>query len=73
MENNQTKPLISNGPLFINPSKVLWADVEAILDNGETGVEIQFMGNESTNHFYDGDAQYAYSILKAASEEAPNA
>jgi len=66
------KPLAINGPIIINPAKVLWANIEAVLPKG-TGVQIQFEGQSAPSNFYDGDAGAAASILVASSQEAPNA
>lgn len=71
MENN--KPLVANGSAFINPGKVLWANTEARVSNGEIGVAIQFLGVETITEFIGEAAGAAQAILFAASTEAPNA
>lgn len=66
------KPLLSNGPIIINPAAVLWANIEAVLPKGQ-GVQILFAGHNAPYDLYGGDAQCAASILLAASQEAPDA
>lgn len=66
------RTLIANGPIILNPARILWANIEAELPLG-TGVQIQFDVQPSPCNFYNGDAQSAAAILLASAVEAPNA